>query len=216
MLVYDATSSGTALPGNSITFSHTCSGSNRILLVFISQNSGGSSDIITGVTYNGVSMTRIDRSNTGVGITVYAYYLVNPTAGANNVVVSASSGSDYLRAIAVSYTGALQTGQPEGSAKNNNGSTTSLTTTYTTTTDKSWCVSFVANDGALAMTNSTNVTTVRNNVSTITYLGDSDGDISPAGAYNMTWTCSSQGVAAIQVAIKDDGLLDSGNYFLMF
>lgn len=218
MLTFDATSSGSIEPGNTITFSHTCSGTNRILLVFISQNSGVSSDVITGVTYNGVSMTRIGISTTGVSMTVYAYYLVNPTSGANNVVVSASVGTEYLRAISVSYKGALQSGQPEGFATNHLAAATSITTTYTTTTDKDWCISFVGNASALAMTKSTNVTTVRNNVSTVTYLGDSNGKISPTGAYNMTWTSSSQELAAIQVAIKDDGLLSStgASFFFNF
>ena len=53
-IAYDATANGTNAPATGpLTFSHTCSGSNRFLVVGIATFSG---DIITGVTYNSVAL----------------------------------------------------------------------------------------------------------------------------------------------------------------
>lgn len=56
-IAFDATTTsslGSAV--TSITFSHTCTGSNRILFVCTANNGGAN---VTGVTYNGVAMTNI-------------------------------------------------------------------------------------------------------------------------------------------------------------
>ena len=99
------TSGGNNGGGTSHTYSHTCTGSNLILFVGVSTNS--SSDLITGVTYNSVAMTLVDKQAGTSTNYSYLFYLINPATGANNVVVSASS-STTIYSGAVSYTGAKQ------------------------------------------------------------------------------------------------------------
>lgn len=98
----------TQFPGTSLTWAHTCTGSNLILIVTTTVEQG---DRVTSVTYNGVAMTQgIKASNSTDEL--YIYYLVNPSTGANNIVVNVSPSSD-IHGASASYTGASQTGQPD-------------------------------------------------------------------------------------------------------
>lgn len=85
-------------------------GSGDYLFVGVAHGSEGVSADPSGVTYNGVSMTRLD-SNVFVTaarrLTVWG--LVAPAAGSNDVVVTYASALDGLRRImAVSWTGVNQ------------------------------------------------------------------------------------------------------------
>ena len=198
-LAFDATANGAATPGTSITYSHTCTGSNLILLVAIVNSGGTGGDVITGITYNSVAMTNA-ISVDGGNFRVYWWFLVNPATGANDVVVS-SSDSEFLRSASASYTGALQTGQPDGTDSDIQTPGTTITSSITTTEDNSWNMSAVANASNLDMTASTGVGAERNNVVNVLHIGDSDAPKTPAGAHGMTWTCSSQNLAAVQISI---------------
>lgn len=99
------------------TFGYACSGTNRLLLVGI--GSGASSDVITGVTYNGVAMTRAVGLSPG-GPSAYWYYLVAPPTGNNDVVVTLSSAGG-INVVAVQLTDAPQTGVVAATGGNGNG-----------------------------------------------------------------------------------------------
>lgn len=152
-IAFDASSTGEQVPGTSpITFSHTCTGSNLVLLV-------GVETITTcsGVTYNGVAMTQLVTTNVG-GVVNYLFGLVAPATGANNVVVSFTGGSTYCRAVAASYTGVSQTGLPDATGSNTiAGSSTTMTTTLTTVANNCWTAlfTFTTVPGATAGTGTT-------------------------------------------------------------
>jgi hypothetical protein len=196
MIAFDAVAASEVAPGTSLTWSHTCSGSNRILFVGITILSG--SDLVTGVTYDGVAMTRVATIvETGGTQTLYLYALVNPATGANNVVVSVSS-SITIRATSASYTGARQSGIPDASGTKTTASTTSQALAVTTVTDKSWMVSFAigTSDQPAASTGVTSRQSATNRA-----LGDSAADITPAGSYSMTWTSpTSTNMAVVQAS----------------
>jgi len=123
--------------GTTLTWSHTCSGSDRILIAtFFSENS----KTISGVTYNGISMTQANTNTPVAGIRVYNYYLVAPATGANNIVATFASGSGLVYGIAESYTGAKQTGQPDAIGNTGSASATSLSVNITTVAANSWIV----------------------------------------------------------------------------
>jgi len=70
---------------------------------------GTISNLVTGVTYNGVAMTQIDtqaRSNV-IDVRIYTYFMIAPATGSNTLTVSLSS-SAQVRATAVSYRGVKQ------------------------------------------------------------------------------------------------------------
>jgi hypothetical protein len=93
--------------GNSITsidWSHTCTGSNRVLIVFVNKLSAA----ISGVTYNGVSLANLWDYD-GTGNDNSAWYLINPPTGAHTVEITFSSSLTGVVTAAASYTGVHQT-----------------------------------------------------------------------------------------------------------
>ena len=82
----DTESKGSAT-ATSVTVSHAVNAANNQMLIvqaFADFNVAGN---ITGVTYGGVAMTRIDLQDSG---RIGAWYLLNPSAGTANIVVSQS------------------------------------------------------------------------------------------------------------------------------
>lgn len=151
------------------SWSHTCSGENRILFVF-ARNS------ITGVTYAGVAMTKVGEATSDV--TVSLWVLVNPALGANNVVLS----GPWKAGCSVSYTGAKQSGQPDAfTTKTQTGGTT-LTVTLTTVADNCWTVVGARGGGTLSGGTGT---TLRSQVGGDNALLDSNGAVTPPGPRSM-------------------------------
>lgn len=114
------------------TFSHTCAGTNRVLVV----NIFSSDAYPTGVTYNGVSMTSIaSQASFGYQRT---YILVAPATGANNIVVS-FSGNAYCSANAISLNGANGYGNT-AAAWIQDDSSNDIITAITISTANSWTI----------------------------------------------------------------------------
>lgn len=171
---------------SSITFSHTCTGSDLVLLVACMAG-GNVGDAITGVTYNGVAMTQLVKKGNGAANQfVYIYGLVAPATGANDVVVSQSDSSDMV-AAAASYTGALQSGLPD--ATTSGAVTGNLTLSTTTVADNSWVFTAARNVNEGSPTAGTNIT-LRQDVVQIS-AGDSNAAVTPAGSFSQTWTVAS-------------------------
>jgi len=95
-IAFDATTDGGNTTATSLTYSHTCTGSNRILFVSVIGAIG--SDNVTGATYAGAAMTLVDKQASARS--TYLFYLIAPATGANNVVVSAGSSSFIWSAAA--------------------------------------------------------------------------------------------------------------------
>lgn len=197
-IAFDAASDGGAITATSLSWSHTCTGANRILFVgFNGDNSGGADDI-TGVTYNSVAMTlAVKKINPTSGDrNLYLYYLIAPATGSHTVTISAS-GSHNLSGGALSYTGAKQSSQPDATTTNVEVSSASktLTTAIVTVNDNSWSVllegCFDGSSGPIAGTGAT-----LRQLDTISTFGawglfDSNAAIHPAGSYSMTTTRTS-------------------------
>ncbi len=200
MIAYDA-SATSSTTGTSLTFAHTCSGANRILFVAVTTNTADNVDYITGVTYNGVAMTQVDSFRSqGLG-GHELYMLVNPASGANNVVVSAS-GSVAIYAAASSYTGALQTGQPNTNNGNASDPATTSTVSVTTTVDNCWLISSAGTKAGAGATASASTGTVTRQANGYVSIGDSNGVRATAGSHGQTWMPSaSTGIAVIVAAI---------------
>lgn len=192
-IAYDATSQITASgwsTGTSMTWSHTCTGSDRYLIVGVSCGETGS-DIVSGVTYNGVAMTRLLFATfAGGGRSNYLYGLVTPATGANNIVVS-HSNLIYIHGNAVSYTGVKQSAQPDSTA-NGSASATSLSVSTTTVADNSWVVGIFSNTSANT-SGHTGITPRSDNSSIGVDIGDSNAPKTPAGLYTMTESAGASG-----------------------
>lgn len=176
-IALDSTSNGTDT-NTSLTISHTCAGANRLLVVGIL---AGSSDVITGVTYNSVAMTRVDISNNG-NSTAYMYYLLGPSTGTNNIVISRSP-SGLIIADAASFTGVKQSA-PEASTTNTASAVASCANTLTTLTDNAIHLATYSTD-AFNVDSATNGTLINSRMAYSNPLL-----ITPAGSHTITGNSS--------------------------
>lgn len=182
-IAVDATASGSA-NSTTLTVSHTCTGSDLVLVVVCYAANG---DQITGVTYNAASMTQAAKI-TDVNNTGYIYYLVDPDTGANDIVVTASA-SQVLGLCSCSYTDADVEVTPSTSTDKAGGtSVTSLTTTINTGDADSWHVAGCGNQrDPEAGTNAFERVESSFNFD----MFDSNGTIGTTGNHSMTCTFTS-------------------------
>lgn len=196
---------GTVASGTS--FSHTCTGSNRLLLVGV--QSAVRSDLA--VTYNGVSMTKL-ASYEGTTVNNYMFGLLAPASGSNSVAITWTGADQTVRVVASSYTGVLQSGFPDATKKTETTTGESLTGTITTVADNCWSAVWAFQLDGTAITASTNVTN-RQTIDTFDLFGDSNAAISPAGNFDqtVTWTTSSSLNRMIQVSFAPVPTAAGGN-----
>lgn len=100
-VTFDAATDGGFTTATSRTFSHTVAVQDDRML-FVHTVGDTASDVITGVTYDGVAMTKLGPSQKFTDRYVSVWYLENPSTGANNVVISASA-SKVIGGFAMSY-----------------------------------------------------------------------------------------------------------------
>ena len=151
-IAYDTFSEGGTGSGDSLIVSHTCASSLSGILVvgIVTRPSGGSSsDIVTSVTYNGVTMTRAISNAISTDRRQYIYYLLAPTSGANNIVVTTSGGGPNIQAKNTSYIGVKQGEQPDASTSPIQSATSPLTVSITTVINNCWMVTFADQNGNL-------------------------------------------------------------------
>ena len=198
MIAFDATTNG-GTGTTSLTFAHTCTGSNLILFVAADGNITAGGDVLTGITYNGVAMTQVTGSPIAkAGRYFYLFFLVAPATGAHNVVIS-NPGSDFTAGAASSFTGALQTGQPDATNTSQASSVTHNTVVVTTVADNCWVVG-----ASRQVTNGTpdSGTTVRVSMANACSLIDSNQAKTPAGAYTLGLTFDSADNAFIAASFS--------------
>lgn len=189
------------------TFAYTCgSGSNRCLVVGFAADNAPGSDTITGVTYNGVAMTRAGAMFTAnQNRNLYLYYLFGPATGTNNIVVSHSS-SDYVLLSAEDYTGVDSGGLDATTVTHDSGGSgvASLTTSITTVTANAWTVLVEGSyDGGTPPGASTGDVRLAYETSFGTSgTFDSNGPIASPGSYAMTTTRSTSAISHIVLALK--------------
>lgn len=195
---FDAVGTPTAFNGEtSKTWSHTVSGTNRMLLVGIGTQ-GGSPTV---VTYNDVSLGLIRTAAQG-SVTAWLYGLVAPDTGTHDVVVTFGSGVNGGTG-SISLTGVDQTTPVEAdNGATGNGGTMEVAVTAS---DDSWVVDSFVHNGAASLTAGDGQderyevgnSGAHNALST-------EGPVA-AGSVTMSWTGGSNQWAIVAAAIKSDG-----------
>lgn len=201
-IAYDTSAYNYSASGTTNTFSHTCTGNNRILFVASSHHSTSPTAVVTGITYSGVAMTLISTFQSG-NAKFDLYYLVAPATGANNVIVTLDQ-SDACPAYAISYTGVAQTSPIDVSGTGGPTTTTSYSQSVTTTADNCWSIMVGGAYSGLTLTAGTN-TVVRQQpevVLTGTFVCDTGSAQTPAGTDTIAVTSSSQGFTTIMASFK--------------
>jgi hypothetical protein len=104
-----------------------------VLIVGVEQTASGRYGIsaVTGITYNGVALTKIDSQTSGSGkCRSELWYLVAPATGAHSIVVSLADVTDAIVGGATSWTGVDQS-TPLGTAAKATGTTSPITVDVT-------------------------------------------------------------------------------------
>lgn len=197
-IAYDTSGAGgSASPATSITYSHTVTGSNPGILVyvFIGDVNGGAGTV-SNITYAGSNLTAVETRGPTGGRKMDLWKRTACATGANNVVVSFGN-SLFADANSLSYTGVDQTDMEDTSA--NDSATNTLNLSVTTTADNCWLSSGASVLGVGAPTAGTGTT------SRVTLggfrAGDSNGAKTPAGSHSMQWTGVGT-VAGMIIALK--------------
>lgn len=195
---------GGSVGASPYTWSHTTSGSNRLLVVLTLTRNGTTPPT---VTYNSVSMTQVGTIQLASGDDTYTSFfaLTNPTSGSNTI--SVSFGGTYLRVAAASYTGVAQSGQPEAQGQ----SISTATQAVTTLTDNAWLIGITADTAA--STNTTNRVTSGGN--TGYFIIDSNAPQTPAGSHSLNVTSSTAASLNVASFAPYVASVTDGN-FLMF
>ena len=186
----DATSSGTEA-GTVATIAHTCTGDDRLLLVYVADASGTDDDV-SGATYDGVGMTELAKLNGtgGRNWSVYMFGILAPATGANNIVVTRGSSTSSMIILNSSYTGVLQSGLPDATDTQQEEDSTSVTTTLTTVADNAWAFMVASTDGEKSA--GTNSTEVLDFSGSMAVDNQGFGDISPPGSFSLTVDITTQ------------------------
>lgn len=176
-------------------------------ILFVGVRRRDTGDVVSGVTYNSVSMTLLDKQADGSSSNwAYLFYLNSPATGINNIVVTSSATGSDVQVVAVTYSGAA-TGVSAINANNKGtvSAATSLTGTITPTVANTWAVMYAENEAGnfTAGTGST----LRNVASSWNFF-DSNTTITISSLYSMSasWTGSSVGAwFTVALAIAASG-----------
>ncbi len=190
-LALDASSGNRQSAVGPLTWAHTVSGSNTILVMgFFTDNSTTAT-----ATFNGTSMTGLTPLVCEANTVLIPFYLINPDAGTHNIVVTYSNSAD-VAGMAQSWTGAKQSGQFDNSATNTAGSGTT-TGTVVTVADNCVCMAwFRENQPSTNWSAGTNSTTIPNTNSGGLEAADFFGGyytnfaVTPAGSVSMSASCT--------------------------
>lgn len=170
---------------SSLSNSHTVgSGDDRILFVQVLTTT----ESVTGVTYDSVSMTLVGSEYTvpTINYKVSTWMLANPNSGANTVAIT-TAGSTNIFASAASYDGVDST--LDGTDTGTGDTVTAVTGSITPTVDDCWVIMF---GGASAHSNYDTDTarvdqvTESDNTAGYATIGDNNAAINPAASESIT------------------------------
>lgn len=190
-IAFDATNSGETT-STSLTYSLTNSG-NLLVVGALGAQAG---DIVTGVTYNGTSLTLLDKQASSANIWTYVFYIASPSTGTNNIVVSVSTSS-FIGSGAVSYTGADTTTPVDTSNKAQITGTPITCSITTTSNDTALFASLRTNRPVSSL--GTNTTSVYEQAGGAALDLRSTANIASASSTSLSYTPSSSDPSAAYV-----------------
>lgn len=188
-IAFDAASdSGYQAAASSYSWSHTCTGSNRYLVVGVAMLSLAQS--VSGITYNSVPLTLLGvQASVSGAARVELWGLVAPATGSNTLAVTLT-GAIASAGCAGSFTGVQQTSPTEAfsSAQATNVGAADATVDATTVAASDWVVDIVASDDGSISAGAGQ--TQRNNVTGAGGSGamSTEGPQVAPGAVTMSWT----------------------------
>lgn len=170
------------------TIAYTVGATANAFLGLTTESRALGTNVISGITYNGVAMTKIQGVDQGPGsnyLTSWGLFIAAPDGASHNIVISYST-NDYSRGCIASWNGVSQSGYDAHTERS--GSATSNTDSITSVADNCWAILLTEIIGTAysAGTGSNQVCTTTRGT-----IFDSNGVITPAGSYSMGTTTSS-------------------------
>lgn len=178
-IAFDASTDGGLNFSNSLSFAHTCSGSDRILLVAVFGDLITNAYDITSVTYNSVSLTEIAHVATPSDRWVGLYQLVAPATGSNNVVATVTGG--VVAAACSSFTGVDQLSPIDSFNTDAEEAVAAFTAFTTVVAANCWLVMGGKNN--VGATSAGTGTTLRQGPSSGIYIVDSNGTVATGSRF---------------------------------
>lgn len=179
-IAFGSQADGLSTTGTSLSYSSgTVSGSNTFGVVWV--DGGVSNDNITGVTWNGTSMTLAGKQHTGLGADRWQYMFYGFGVSTGNIVVSGTP-SDYIAPLAAWYTGTNQSGL-DGSLKTTGAP--NWTNTITTTCDNDWHIGAAGSNSGAVTAGSGTTRRIASSVGDSGAILDNNAAITPAGANSI-------------------------------
>lgn len=205
--VYEALSASSIAYDNSAEIENVATGFNLSLTVGTAGNAvvlgtvTCPSAVATGITatFGGSSMTLLkDSTIPSTSGHQYVYIITNPTTGGANFSASYTGGTT-CQAAAASYTGVVQSTTPDAMVTATGSSGTTFSGSVTTVANGAWVVSLMGGASGSAVTGGTNFT--RRTGFEHNVIGDTNGQITPAGSVSVSATGSSQNWSLVMVSL---------------
>lgn len=202
---YDTTSTASdSADPTTLTWSHTTTTeSNRLLVVGVSAESdtgGHTAQTVSGITYNGVALTKI-RSDYVTDNGTELWYLVAPATGANNVVITMTAVVDGLYGAAMTFSGVDQS-----SPIDNNAGTTATNTvisqSLTTVAADAMIVNIMQHQNSASVHTPDTNQTQRFNAATTGDFSSAGGTrlVTTATSYTTSWTTDISDAMTLSIA----------------
>jgi len=205
-IAVDAVSSSTTDSGTSLSWSHTCAGSDRYLTAGFGQDHGETETATQSATYNSTSMTQLGTA-TQQWSTVSLFGLVAPATGANTLALTTDI-SARLCGGGISFSGVDQT-TPTGTAVTAKAAGSSPTVNVSSATGELVVDAVTADDNCSGGTFTVGASqTERVNINSASSCGCALGMSTEAGASTttMSWSWSLSTVwAMVAVPLKEAG-----------
>lgn len=156
-----------------LTYAHTCTGSNLVLVVGALDNND---QTFTGATYATVAVTNVDNYNQVTAVRMWTGIQTAPTTGSNNIVITVTlPPTNWLDGVSTSYSGCAQTGQPDSFAQNSGAAGSTLTTTTTVVATGCWL--WGCGDARSALLDASTMTLRARSTNDEPVAGDSNGTV---------------------------------------
>lgn len=184
-IAYDNSTLGGSIAASPKTFSHTCTGSDLILVVTSQSNPAS----VTAVSYNSASLTQqVQSTDTGAYL-IGLWTKTSPSTGSNTVSLTAANN---LTGGATSYSGAPGGVDNVAAVYNGTpGESNPVTISVTSIADNCWGVcAHVGVSATIAVASTGTTQRGGGNLSGGTLFGDSNSAKTPAGSISMAVTYS--------------------------
>ncbi len=223
MLITNDTSASSGADANTTSLSYTV-GAGSGAIMFIGVVSNLFTDTITNPpTYNGVASTLVGSIDvpSNPATSQFLYYINNPPQGVSHTVSATLDSGTKIQLFVASYLGSPGIVTPNVNTGSVGGSAGTSTLSLTTLTNNAWTISLIGtyNNGNPAGnvtvgTGTTSRQILNATPSTMSSgIGDSNGAITPAGSYSMTWNWANVKAGMIIAEIPAQA---NNSGFLMF